>query len=185
MVRIKQRYFLINILFPTSSPVLLSSKTSTPIPDLLHFNQPCPQSFTADLLRLCIRRAVESTFGDYGSASIGPNLRGTSNLSCALTSLTVNVVVYFSAATSTAIIRVQREHYRLLWAALTLSTSIPVGPGKHDSKVECVIRVVRVSGRCRLCRRTVGWVKRGEGGGWCVHRSGAFFVFSKLYIYIY
>jgi ribonuclease P/MRP protein subunit POP5 len=58
-------------------------------------------------------------------------------------------VVYFSSATSTAILRVQREHYRLLWAALTLLTSIPVGPGKNDGKVPCVIQVVRVSGTLR------------------------------------
>jgi ribonuclease P/MRP protein subunit POP5 len=63
--------------------------------------------------------------------------------------LTASIVVYFSSATSTAILRVQREHYRLLWAALTLLTSIPLGKGKNDGKVDCVIRVVRVSGTVR------------------------------------
>ena len=50
-------------------------------------------------------------------------------------------VKYFSPATSTAIIRVSRDHYRLVWAALTFTTRLlkPIDQA-------CVMQVVRVSG---------------------------------------
>ncbi len=51
------------------------------------------------------------------------------------------VVKYFSPATSTAIIRVARDHYRLVWAALTFTTKLP-----HPANQACVFQVVRVSG---------------------------------------
>jgi ribonuclease P/MRP protein subunit POP5 len=52
-------------------------------------------------------------------------------------------VKYFSPATSTAIIRVSRDHYRLVWAALTFTSQLPkIGQ-------PCVLQVVRVSGTIR------------------------------------
>src|ERR1700761_7973522 len=51
------------------------------------------------------------------------------------------LVKYFSPATSTAIIRVSRDHYRMVWAALTFTTQLP-----NAISQECVIQVVRVSG---------------------------------------
>ena len=55
------------------------------------------------------------------------------------------VVKYLSNATSTFIIRVSRDHYRLAWTALTFMTQVPgVKEGKN-----CVFRVVRVSGTIR------------------------------------
>lgn len=53
-------------------------------------------------------------------------------------------VKYLSHATSTFILRVSRSSYRLLWAALTFMTSIPVKNGKP-----CIFRVVHVSGTMR------------------------------------
>jgi ribonuclease P/MRP protein subunit POP5 len=50
-------------------------------------------------------------------------------------------VKYVSTATSTAIIRVSRAHYRLVWAALTFTTKLP-----NPVNEPCVIQVVRVSG---------------------------------------
>ena len=54
------------------------------------------------------------------------------------------VVKYFSPATSTAIIRVSRDHYRLVWAALTFTTRLP-----KPLDQPCVMQVVRVSGTIR------------------------------------
>ena len=51
------------------------------------------------------------------------------------------LVKYFSPATSTAIIRVSRDHYRLVWAALTFTTRLP-----KPVDQACVMQVVRVSG---------------------------------------
>lgn len=53
-------------------------------------------------------------------------------------------VRYLSTATSTAIIRVARAHYRLVWAALTFITMLPT-----PISVPCMIQVVRVSGTIR------------------------------------
>lgn len=52
-------------------------------------------------------------------------------------------VKYLSNATSTCIVQCSRDHYRLVWAALTLMDRVPTknGPGSP-----CVFRVVRVSG---------------------------------------
>lgn len=50
-------------------------------------------------------------------------------------------VKYFSPATSAAIIRVSRDHYRLVWAALTFITNLP-----KSLNQPCVVQVVRVSG---------------------------------------
>ena len=55
----------------------------------------------------------------------------------------VSPVTYFSNATSTFIVRVSRDHYRLVWAALSFTTKLP--PGAKP----CVMRVVRVSGTIR------------------------------------
>lgn len=53
-------------------------------------------------------------------------------------------VKYFSSATSTAIIRVSRNHYRLVWAALTFINHFP-----KPVNAPCVIQVIRVSGTIR------------------------------------
>ena len=58
------------------------------------------------------------------------------------TSLTpCSTVVYFSPATSTAIVRVGREHFRMLCAALCLMDRLP-----KPHNTPCVFQVVRVSG---------------------------------------
>lgn len=55
--------------------------------------------------------------------------------------LMLRPVKYFSPATSTAIIRVARDHYRMVWSALTFTTRLP-----KPVDQPCVMQVVRVSG---------------------------------------
>jgi len=57
-------------------------------------------------------------------------------------------VKYLSAATSTAIIRCSRAHYRLVWAALSFLTRLPKVSNKNEER-PCVFQVVRVSGTIR------------------------------------
>ena len=52
-------------------------------------------------------------------------------------------VKYFSPATATFILRVSRDHYRLVWSALACLTRLP------PEGAPCVMRVVRVSGTIR------------------------------------
>lgn len=55
-------------------------------------------------------------------------------------------VKYLSPATSTFIIRVSRDHYRIAWAALSFMDKVPL-PNKNGKN--CIFRVVRVSGTIR------------------------------------
>ncbi|KFY75035.1 hypothetical protein V499_04957 [Pseudogymnoascus sp. VKM F-103] len=123
MVRLKNRYLLVNILYPEAT-ALPSSK----VPDVVAFNQPTTDDLTPQLLIKAIREAVLELFGDYGSGAIAGSL----------------MVKYLSPATSTFIIRVTRAHYRIAWAALSMMNTVPVKDGK-----KCVYRVIRVSGTIR------------------------------------
>ncbi|KAF2672267.1 hypothetical protein BT63DRAFT_363267, partial [Microthyrium microscopicum] len=124
MVRIKHRYLLINILYPGDSN--LNQKPHEPeLPNVVQFHQPCPFSFKAQDLRRLIMASISENFGEYGSAATNPSLQ----------------VKYFSQATSTAIVRVHREHFRLVWAAVTMITKLP-----KSFDTPCVLQVVRVSG---------------------------------------
>lgn len=71
-------------------------------------------------------------------------------------------VKYFSPQTSTGIVRVPREHYRLVWTVLSLIKEVKGRP--------VVVRVVRVSGTIKkvekeAIRRARGDVKRVSGAG--------------------
>ncbi|KAK5731495.1 RNA-binding protein pop5 [Elasticomyces elasticus] len=129
MVRIKHRYLLINILYPdprsTSRP---ATKPDDEVPYTVQFRRPSPDRMDGGVLTRLIRDGVAELFGDYGSGKVAGSLQ----------------VKYFSQATSTAIVRVSRDHYRLVWAALTFATRLPNPVGQS-----CVIQVVRVSGTIR------------------------------------
>lgn len=65
-------------------------------------------------------------------------------------------VKYLSPATSTAIIRVPRAAFRLVWSALTYMTHVPATGGDAGARRPnggreraCVFRVLRVSGTMR------------------------------------
>ncbi|ETS83184.1 hypothetical protein PFICI_05060 [Pestalotiopsis fici W106-1] len=123
MVRIKERYLLVNILYPTE----LSAEPSPKTPDLIALNQPTTDKFDRNALLRELRAQVAILFGDFGSGAIS--------------SLQVK---YLSPATSTFILRVNRAHYRLVWSALTMMDHVPVRDGKL-----CTFRVVHVSGTIR------------------------------------
>jgi len=128
MVRLKHRYLLVNFLYPkpsNSSSTTTKSAKSTTVPSVVNFHAPSSDRLDAHLLLRLIRNGVTDLFGDYGSGVVAGSLQ----------------VKYLSAATSTAIIRVTRDHYRLVWAALTYITRLP-----HPIEQDCVIQVVRVSG---------------------------------------
>ncbi|KAI1807220.1 Rpp14/Pop5 family-domain-containing protein [Daldinia bambusicola] len=129
MVRIKERYLLVKILYPTE----LGSRSD--LPDVVVINQPTTDQLNPAGLLRAIRAEVASLFGDYGSGLIeGGNLG----------------VKYFSPATSTFILRISRSSYRLIWAALTFMNTVPVKNGKP-----CVFRVVhRTTKKKRLKIKT-------------------------------
>lgn len=74
MVRLKNRYMLVNILYPDYSGTVSSSK----VQDLISFNQPTTDDLTPNLLVKAIRAEVVELFGDYGSGAIADSLTGRS-----------------------------------------------------------------------------------------------------------
>jgi hypothetical protein len=73
MVRIKERYLLVSILYPDALD------TRTNIPDLVLVNQPTTDELTPGALLRAIRAEVATLFGDYGSGQMeGGNLAGKS-----------------------------------------------------------------------------------------------------------
>ena len=126
MVRLKHRYLLVQILYPSPSPDIAKSTTAA---DPVALYAPTPQRITPSSLVYLIRNQVALLFGDYGSGVLAAGL----------------AVKYFSNATSTVIVRCPRAHYRLAWAALTFTTELPADR-KGTAGQPCIFRVVRVSG---------------------------------------
>ncbi|GAA5854909.1 hypothetical protein JCM9279_000195 [Rhodotorula babjevae] len=84
-----------------------------------------PPALSESSLISLLRDSLAVNFGDVGAGEVG----GTFSIK------------YLSPSTSTLILRVSREHHRTLWAALTLLRKV--------GGVECVARVVHVSGTIR------------------------------------
>lgn len=79
MVRIKERYLLVNILYP-------SEPSKSKVPDFVAHHQPTIEKLTPQALLKGIRTEVASLYGDYGSGALDSNLSGTSQFdsSCSL-----------------------------------------------------------------------------------------------------
>lgn len=127
MVRLKQRYLLLNILYPSSN-----STSNSLAANSISFQAPTPSHITAGTFIAHLRNQITHLFGDFG-------------LGVSLSSLKV---VYLSNATSTLILRVPRNHHRLVWAALSHVTELPAQK-RGGIGLPCVVRVVRVSGTIR------------------------------------
>ncbi|KAF2248614.1 hypothetical protein BU26DRAFT_426000 [Trematosphaeria pertusa] len=131
MVRVKNRYLVVNFLYPASST---ASKSGDATPELLQFHAPTPDAFHTGILLRVVREGVAELFGDYGTSMAGAGLK----------------VNYWSPATSTAIIRCPREHYEMIWAALTFITKLP-----KPVDIPVIVQVVRVSGTIRKAEEEV------------------------------
>ena len=76
MVRIKHRYLLVNILYPSSQATQLKVANNN-LPDVVQFHQPTSSEFNDEMLRRLIRNNVSELFGDYGIGMIAGSLKGT------------------------------------------------------------------------------------------------------------
>ncbi|BGP20664.1 hypothetical protein JCM10213_001090 [Rhodosporidiobolus nylandii] len=123
MVRFKHRYLLCHLVFPASA--LDDAHPSTSNGAATPAEAVPPPSLSEGAIIGLLRDSLNVNFGDVGAGEVG----GTFS------------VKYLSPQTSTLIIRVSREHYRTLWAALTLLRRV--------GGQECVARVVHVSGTIR------------------------------------
>jgi len=76
MVRIKHRYLLVNILYPSGQAAQLKVANND-LPDVAQFHQPTLSEFNDEMLRRLIRNNVSELFGDYGIGMIASSLKGT------------------------------------------------------------------------------------------------------------
>ena len=144
MVRIKHRYLLVNILYPEATKRYADVPGGKDVPLVMQFRRSSDDRVDARMLARIIREGVAELFGDYGSGMIASSLQGISNSSTHTVlraRANANSVKYFSPATSTAIIRVSRDHLRLVWSALAFTTHLP-----KPVDQACVMQVARVSG---------------------------------------
>lgn len=86
MVRVKNRYLLVNILYPE----LEKNTSKTIVPDVVAFNQPTTNALTPQVLLRAIRAEVAELFGDYGSGAISDSLSGQSIVMTSFNNLTSN-----------------------------------------------------------------------------------------------
>ena len=77
------------------------------------------------------RESIGTNFGDFGTGVV-------------LSSLSVK---YWNPVTGLAIVRVTRDHFRMLWMALTLIT--------HISSRKVKISVIHVAGTIRTCEKKI------------------------------
>ncbi|KAK2595936.1 RNA-binding protein pop5 [Conoideocrella luteorostrata] len=129
MVRLKERYLLVNIIYPPDT-----RKSAPSVPDFVSQHQPTIEKVTPQVLLKGIKAEVGVLFGDYGSGAFEGTLS----------------VKYLSLATSTFILRCPRAHFQMLWSALTCMDHIPTKDGRP-----CIFRVVRVSGTIRKAEEEV------------------------------
>lgn len=73
MVRIKERYLLVNIVYPDSS----QNPSMPPLPDILVYNQPTIDTFTARSFSHAVKAEIANLFGDYGAGTVERTLRGS------------------------------------------------------------------------------------------------------------
>lgn len=74
MVRLKNRYLLVNILYPELDDKAINAK----VPDVVKLNQPTTNSLTPGALVKGLRAEIATLFGDYGSGAVADSLSGQS-----------------------------------------------------------------------------------------------------------
>ena len=80
MVRLKNRYLLVNIQYPE----LEKEKGNTKVPDVVAFNQPTTDALTPGALLKGLRAEIADLFGDYGSGAISESISSTLQPSIAI-----------------------------------------------------------------------------------------------------
>lgn len=103
-----------------------------------------------------IRSCIQDVFGDEGWGRIASSFKGELVLQIVMAKADIGslfVVIYHSPLTSLTMLRIARNHYRLLWSGLTLLTSV--------NNQSIVPRVLAVSGT----------IKKLQNAGITYHRA--------------
>lgn len=72
MVRIKERYLLVNIVYPEA----VQDQAKAGLPDLLLYNQPTANACNGRSIQYAIKAQITDLFGDYGAGAVERSLRG-------------------------------------------------------------------------------------------------------------
>lgn len=72
MVRIKERYILVNIVYPEAA----RDQGQASLPDLLVYNQPTANACNARSIQYAVKAQITDLFGDYGAGAVERSLRG-------------------------------------------------------------------------------------------------------------
>ncbi|CEP64836.1 RNA-binding protein POP5 LALA0_S14e00386g [Lachancea lanzarotensis] len=123
MVRLKSRYILFEVLYPTAPQENSSSERSSRREILLRHHQASSAQISTKTIIQELRKVLQYNFGDYGVGKVNSLLQ----------------MKYFSNRTSTGIIRCSREDYELVVVALTLINKI-------EGIEEIILNAVKVSG---------------------------------------
>lgn len=73
MVRIKERYLLVNIVYPPAA----QDSAQADLPDFLVHNQPTTDAFNHRSFVRAIKAQIIDLFGDYGAGAVERSLRGS------------------------------------------------------------------------------------------------------------
>ena len=73
MVRVKNRYLVVNYLYP--APLSSDVRSTNDVPAVVQFNRPTPDKFDQRALREVIQDGVTELFGEYGSGMAGQGLK--------------------------------------------------------------------------------------------------------------
>jgi len=85
MVRIKNRYLLVNILYPdppdqNKNSSAKPSGTIQSLPAIIQFHRPTPDDLTPNLFTRALKEQIALLYGDYGVGVTSSGLTGTNLL---------------------------------------------------------------------------------------------------------
>jgi ribonuclease P/MRP protein subunit POP5 len=73
MVRIKERYLLVNIFYPSAT----SKGAKGAVPDFVAANQPTTDLLTPGILVRSLKTEIHALFGDFGAGAVERSLSGS------------------------------------------------------------------------------------------------------------
>ena len=79
MVRLKNRYLLVHILYPEPQEATAKIAASNALPDVVQFRRPSPEDLSAQVLARAIKEHVSQLYGDYGAGVTSGRLVGMSS----------------------------------------------------------------------------------------------------------
>ncbi|CAH1758205.1 2991_t:CDS:2 [Entrophospora sp. SA101] len=120
MVRLKNRWLLFELIFEDS----LQQQTITSP----YSSQTVSEGISSKDIYNVVKESIQNNFGDYGTGCVSVSIS----------------VKYFSSHTNIGVLRISRDHYHMVWCALTFITQV-------KSK-NCLLRILHIGGTIKQCQ---------------------------------